>query len=150
MDNFNKFASFFKKHWRMEKFLTILLHYFVKLFHLKPCRMEDNQDNTFKLNIKLNQNKKEISLQKLSSGSASALLISWNIIYGVIYLVRAQNFPKKKVLNEWPLLPMRIRFPPDSSKRKILLCLEMRVTRKIFTRAAANLFFLISLIEFFK
>ena len=38
--------------------------------------MEDNQDNTFKLNIKLNQNKKEISLQKLSSGSASALLIS--------------------------------------------------------------------------
>ena len=86
----------------MEKFLTILLHYFVKLFHLKPCRMEDNQDNTFKLNIKHNQNKKEIILQKLSSGSASTLLISLNIIYGVIYLVRTQNFPKKTYLMDGP------------------------------------------------
>ena len=102
LDSFNKFASFFKKHWRMEKFLTILLHYLVKLFHLKPCRMENNHDNTFKLNIKHNQNKKEISSQKLSSGSASTLLISWNIIYGVIYLVRTQNFPKKMYLMDGP------------------------------------------------
>ena len=64
--------------------------------------MEDNQDNTFKLNIKHNQNKKEIILQKLSSGSASALLISLNIIYEVIYLVRTQNFPKKMYLMDGP------------------------------------------------
>ena len=35
-------------------------------------------------------------------------------------------------------------------KRKILLFQEMWVTRKIFTQEAANLFFSISLIEFFK
>ena len=39
---------------------------------------------------------------------------------------------------------------PKEKKRKILLFLEKRVTRKFFTRAAANLIFLISFIEFFK
>ena len=35
-------------------------------------------------------------------------------------------------------------------KKKKLLFLEMRATKKIFTRAAANLFILINLIELFK
>ena len=45
--------------------------------------------------------------------------------------------------------PYYILFDYDQAK-KILLFLDIQVMRKIFTQAAANLFFLISLIEFFK